>query len=78
MNIQAEYEAMARRAGELAPEEPLRPTLLEFAELVVAKCAEIGQLYGDWDRNAGDHIRAIMYDVPGLLPEPRQSSHEPS
>lgn len=78
MDIQAEYAAMARRAGELAPDEPLRPTLLEFAELVVGMCAEIGQHYGDWERNAGDHIRAVMYDVPGLLPPPRQSPDEPS
>ncbi len=69
---------MARKAGELAADEPLRPSLLEFAELVVAKCAAIGQFYGDWDRNAGDHIRAVMYDVPGLLPDWRQSDHEPS
>ena len=55
---------MARRAGELAPDEPLRPPLLEFAELVVGMCAAIGQHYGDWDRNAGDHIRATFCALP--------------
>ncbi|MGJ7611178.1 MULTISPECIES: hypothetical protein [unclassified Variovorax] len=59
---------MARQAGELAPGEPLRPTLLDFAEQVAGRCARIGDLYGDWDRNAGDHIRAVMHDLPAPLP----------
>jgi hypothetical protein len=61
-----EIAEMARQAGELASGEPLRPTLLAFAELVVARCARIGDHYGDWDRNAGDHIRAVMHVVPDL------------
>ncbi len=69
VDIQAEYAAMARRAGELAPDEPLRPTLLEFAELVVGMCAEIGQHYGDWDRqrwrsHPGRHVRRAWPSPP--------------
>ncbi|MGJ7575116.1 hypothetical protein ACSFBX_31670 [Variovorax sp. RB2P76] len=62
---------MARRAGELAPGEPLRPTLLDFAEQVAGRCARIGDLYADWDRYAGDHICAVMHQIPCLLLEPR-------
>lgn len=59
---------MARRVGELAPDEPMRPTLRDFADHVAGRCARIGDLYGDWDRNAGDHIRALMHQMPELLP----------
>jgi hypothetical protein len=41
--------AMARLAGELAEGEPLRPTLLAFADLVSGRCARIGDQYGDLD-----------------------------
>lgn len=67
---------MARRAGELAPGEPLRATLLYFAEQVADRCARIGDLYGDWDRNAGDHIRAVMHGFPGLMPKSSADGRE--
>lgn len=66
--IEDELLAMARRVGELGPDEPMRPTLREFADHVAGRCARIGDLYGDWDRNAGDHIRAVMHEMPELLP----------
>lgn len=66
--IEDELLAMARRVGELGPDEPMRPTLREFADQVAGRCARIGDLYGDWDRNAGDHIRAVMHEMPELLP----------
>ena len=71
--IEEELAEMARRAGELADGEPLRPTLLLFADMVSGRCAQIGDQYGDWDRNAGDHIRAVMHGIPGLMPTPRAS-----
>lgn len=71
--IEEELAEMARRAGELAAGEPLRPTLLLFADMVSGRCAQIGDQYGDWDRNAGDHIRAVMHGFPGLMPKPRSS-----
>lgn len=67
--IEEELTEMARRAGELTEGELLRPTLLAFADLVSGRCASIGDSYGDWDRNAGDHIRAVMHGFPGLLPK---------
>lgn len=66
--IEDELEEMARRVGELGPDEPMRPTLRDFADHVAGRCARIGDLYGDWDRNAGDHIRAVMHGFPGLMP----------
>jgi hypothetical protein len=76
--IENEIAEMARRVGELAAGEPLRPTLLAFADLVSGRCAQIGaqigDLYGDWDCNAGDHIRAVMHGIPGLLPKPRDDA----
>jgi len=71
--IEEELAEMARRAGELAEGEPLRPTLLLFADMVSGKCAQIGDQYGDWDR-AGDHIRAVMYGFPGLMPKSQASA----
>ena len=71
--IEEELAEMARRAGELAAGEPLRPTLLLFADMVSGRCALIGDQYGDWDRNAGDHIRAVMHGFPGLMPKPQAS-----
>jgi len=68
--IEEELAQMARRTGELGQDEPMRPTLRDFADHVAGRCARIGDLYGDWDRNAGDHIRAVMHDVPALLPKP--------
>lgn len=68
MNIEEELVVMARRTGELGPNEPMRPTLRDFVDHVAGRCARIGDLYGDWDRNAGDHIRAVMHDVPALMP----------
>ncbi|MGJ7555926.1 hypothetical protein ACSFBI_18155 [Variovorax sp. RB3P1] len=68
MPIEEELEVMARRVGELGPGEPMRDTLRDFADHVAGRCARIGDLYGDWDRNAGDHIRAVMHDLPGLMP----------
>jgi len=64
--IEDELVAMARQTGELGPEEPMRPTLRDFADHVAGRCARIGDLYGDWDHNAGDHIRAVMHQVPDL------------
>jgi len=69
--IEEELAQMARRTGELGPDEPMRPTLRDFADHVAGRCARIGDLYGDWDRNAGDHIRAVMHDVPALMPQTR-------
>lgn len=66
--IEDELTEMARRVGELGPDEPMRPTLRDFADHVAGRCARIGDFYGDWDRNAGDHIRAVMHDLPDLLP----------
>ena len=66
--IEDELLEMARRVGELDPDEPMRPSLREFADQVAGRCARIGDLYGDWDRNAGDHIRAVMHEMPELLP----------
>jgi hypothetical protein len=66
--IDDELLEMARRVGELGPDEPMRPSLRDFADHVAGRCARIGDLYGDWDRNAGDHIRAVMHEVPGLAP----------
>jgi hypothetical protein len=71
--IEEELAEMARRAGELAEGVPLRPTLLLFADMVSGRCAQIGDQYGDWDRNAGDHIRAVMHGFPGLMPKPQAS-----
>lgn len=68
---------MAQRSGELGPGQPMRPTLRDFADQVAGRCARIGDLYGDWDRNAGDHIRAVMHDLPGLMPQAPAGS-EPS
>lgn len=51
------------------PDEPLRPSLREFADQVAGRCARIGDLYGDWDRKAGDHIRAVMHEMPEPLPD---------
>lgn len=67
--IEDELLEMARRVGELGPDEPMRTSLRDFADHVAGRCARIGDLYGDWDRNAGDHIRAVMHEVPGLLPK---------
>ncbi|MET3915170.1 hypothetical protein ABID97_001952 [Variovorax sp. OAS795] len=75
--IEEEIAQMARRAGELADGEALRPTLLDFADLVSGRCARTGDLYGDWDRNAGDHIRAVMHGIPGLLPKAPKNDSEP-
>ena len=74
MSIRDEFAQMARTVGELGSEDPMRDSLVEFAELVTAKCARIGDLYGDWDRNAGDHIRAVMYELPELGHEPAEKS----
>lgn len=68
--IEDELVEMARRVGELGPDEPMRPTLRDFADHVAGRCARIGDLYGDWDRNAGDHIRGVMHQMPDLLPKP--------
>jgi len=76
MEIEVELVEMARRVGELGPDELMRPTLRDVADEVAGRCARIGDLYGDWDRNAGDHIRAVMHELPGLLPKP-QSKDEP-
>ncbi|RTD94177.1 hypothetical protein EJO68_10245 [Variovorax atrisoli] len=76
MEIEVELVEMARRVGELGPNDPMRPTLRDFADEVAGRCARIGDLYGDWDRNAGDHIRAVMHELPGLLPKP-QNQDEP-
>ncbi|WP_418122514.1 hypothetical protein [Variovorax sp. 160MFSha2.1] len=72
MEIEVELVEMARRAGELGPDDPMRPTLRDFADEVAGRCARIGDLYGDWDRNAGDHIRAVMHELPGLMPRPAE------
>ncbi|WP_307704262.1 hypothetical protein [Variovorax paradoxus] len=69
--IEEELAEMARQVGELVEGEPMRSTLLEFADLVSCRCARIGDQYGDWDRNAGDHVRAVMHGFPVLLPKPR-------
>ncbi|MET3177843.1 UNVERIFIED_ORG: hypothetical protein ABIC43_000982 [Variovorax guangxiensis] len=74
MEIEVELVEMARKAGELGPDDPMRPTLRDFADQVAGRCARIGDLYGDWDRNAGDHIRAVMHELPGLLPAPGAKS----
>lgn len=66
--IEDELQAMARSVGELGPDEPMRPTLRDFANRVAGRCARIGDLYGDWDRNAGDHIRAVMHEIPDPMP----------
>lgn len=66
--IEEELAEMARQTGELGPQEPMRPTLRDFADRVSGRCARIGDLYGDWDRNAGDHIRAVMHQMPELMP----------
>jgi hypothetical protein len=68
--IEDELVEMARRVGELGPDEPMRPTLRDFADHVAGRCARIGDLYGDWDRNAGDHIRGVMHQMPDLLAKP--------
>lgn len=39
---------MARQTGELGPDEPMRPTLRDFADHVAGRCARIGDLYLDW------------------------------
>ncbi|KQX31961.1 hypothetical protein [Variovorax sp. Root434] len=72
--LEDELLLMARRAGELGPAEPMRPTLRDFADYVAGRCARIGDLYGDYDRNAGDHIRAVMHQMPGLMPKRPPSS----
>jgi hypothetical protein len=74
MGIEEELVEMARRTGELGPQEPMRPTLRDFVDHVAGRCARIGDLYGNWDRNAGDHIRAVMHGVPELLPKPLPDS----
>lgn len=74
--IEAELEAMARKAGELGDAEAMRPTLRDFADQVAGRCARIGDLYGDLDRNAGDHIRAVMHDFPGLMPSAAKNGAE--
>jgi len=74
MEIEVELVEMARRVGELGPEDPMRPTLRDFADEVAGRCARIGDLYGDWDRNAGDHIRAVMHELPGFMPKPAAKS----
>lgn len=63
-DIEEDLAALARQAGELGPDEALRPSLLEFAEQVAERCARIGEHYGDCERNAGDHIRAVMLAIP--------------
>ncbi|RST52071.1 hypothetical protein [Variovorax sp. DXTD-1] len=68
-SIEEELAEVARRVGELRSDEPMRPSLREFADQVAGRCARIGDLYGDWDRNAGDHIRAVMHEMPELLPD---------
>uniref|UniRef100_C5CLS4 Uncharacterized protein n=1 Tax=Variovorax paradoxus (strain S110) TaxID=543728 RepID=C5CLS4_VARPS len=55
----------------------MRLTLLDFADLVSGRCARIGDLHGDWDRNAGDHIRAVLHGIPGLLPMQPNTDSEP-
>lgn len=77
MEIEDEFTAFARFAGELGPAEPMRPSLLDFAEQVVARCARIGDRYGDLECNAGDHIRAVMYGIPALLPKTAKSDETP-
>jgi hypothetical protein len=68
VTIEDELLEMARRAGEIGAGEPMRASLREFADHVAGRCARIGDLYGDWDRNAGDHIRAVIHEIPTLLP----------
>ena len=75
-SIDDELIEMARRSGELGHEESMRPTLRDFADQVAGRCARIGDLYGDWDRNAGDHIRAVMHQMPDLMPEKRHEMDE--
>ncbi|SOD27686.1 hypothetical protein SAMN05518800_3251 [Variovorax sp. YR752] len=78
MEIEAELVDMARRAGELGPADLMRPTLRDFADQVAGRCARIGDLYGDWDRNAGDHIRAVLYSTPSTPPQAhKDEGHEP-
>ena len=72
--IENELVEMARQTGELGPQEPMRPTLRDFADRVAGRCAHIGDLYGDWDRNAGDHIRAVMHQLPALMPKTTEAS----
>ncbi|MET3498141.1 hypothetical protein ABIC90_005214 [Variovorax boronicumulans] len=60
---------MARQTGELGLQDAMRPSLRDFADRVAGRCARIGDLYGDWDRNAGDHIRAVMHEIQELPPK---------
>lgn len=68
--LEDESVLMGRRTSELGPDERMRPTLRDFANQLAGRCARIGDRYGDFDRNAGDHIRAVMHVIPALLPQP--------
>lgn len=59
-----EYAALAAELGIIRPGDKLDEMLMEFAYAVAAKCAAIGDHYGDpSDGNAGDHIRALYGPV---------------
>ena len=55
-----EYTTLAAELGIIKPGDKLDEILMEFAYGVAAKCAAIGDQYGDpSDGNAGDHIRSL-------------------
>lgn len=61
---EAEFRAIAERVGLIRPGDPIDQNLLDFANGVVDLCATIGDGYGDAEAggNAGEHIRARLYD----------------
>ena len=56
------FQRLAHASGLLQPGEPLSPELVAFAQGVASECAAIGDQYGGTDDNAGDHIRAVMFE----------------
>ncbi len=55
-----ELTELARLAGLLYDGQPIAETELDFAYRIIALCAQIGDRYGDFECNAGDHIRAAL------------------
>lgn len=56
------FANLAARAGLIKPGDPLDENLAQFAFMLVARCAGIGDRYGDGEcgGDAGEYIRAEL------------------
>lgn len=67
------FHGLAVQAGLIAPAGTITPQMLAFASLIVDRCAAIADAYGDEysGGNAGEHIRAELYDWPTAASQAR-------